>query len=67
MIACHSSMMDSRNFELAHLKKKTKYAMAIWQISGSVMLFCFRATRSLVGHETSVLKEEWYIVIKVTS
>lgn len=65
MIACHNSMMDSRNFELAHLKKKTNYAMAVWQLSGSVMLFRFRATRSLVDHETLVLKEEWYIVLRL--
>ena len=49
------------NFELAHLKKKNeKHFCCLVTFWFSTFTILFRATRSLVSHET--LKDEWCVV-----
>ena len=66
MLFCMKAIMkESRNFELAHLKKKKMKEKLLGCVVTSwfhtfAMLICF--TECIVGHET--LNGEWQVVIK---
>ena len=53
-------MKESRNFELAHLKKKN---MALWRLCGLVLSRCFFAPVSML-FVMKTLEDGWHIVIK---
>ena len=58
-------MKASCNFELAHLKKKKrkKTILAIWRLSGLVLLQCFFAPMGVL-FVIKTLEDEQYVVIK---
>ena len=56
-------MKESRNFELAHLKKKKE---VVWRLSGWYFHDAFRAT-IWVFLVMKTVEDEWYIVISLVS
>ena len=48
-VCAKTIVKESRNFELAHLKKKK----VVWRLSGRYFHDVFRATMSIFGHENS--------------
>ena len=49
-VCAKTIVKESRNFELAHLKKKKK---VVWRLSGWCFHDGFRATMSIFGRENS--------------
>jgi len=55
-------MRGSRSIDLARLKKEERKTLAVWLLSGSVLLRCFSAPLGVLL-AIKTLEDGWYILI----